>query len=366
MNIIYSILLLASLAGIWFLAKKLKKNRLMSGFPLTVLKWGGSLAALIIFVVPILGSIPATSEIVGNTVVILKSNYTDFVNYIDITILNFGDKKLTLVDIIKVGFLFWLILMLSKLFRRFLDNVILPRTKLELGVQHAVASISSYIVAVIGIVIIFQTTGLDLSAFAFLAGAVGVGLGFGLQNIANNFISGLIILLERPIKVGDRIEVDGIDGNVDKISARATTVVTNDNIAIIIPNSEFISKSVINWSYTDRKVRFRIPIGVSYSSDVTLVKKLLLEVAEDNANVLSKPNPDVYFIEFGDSSLNFQLIVWTSKMMETRPRFYSEINFEVWKKFNENGIQIPFPQRDLHIKSGLDSLSNMKSSSKSE
>ncbi len=180
----------------------------------------------------------------------------------------------------------------------------------------------------------------------------GIGIGFGLQNITNNFVSGLIILFERPIKVGDRIEVGNVAGDVVNISARATTVVTNDNIAIIVPNSEFTSSTVINWSYTDRDVRFNIPVGVSYSSDPEVVGKLLLEVAHDHAGVLKEPKPDVLFEEFGESSLNFVLRVWT-RDYTTRPGvFKSELNYRISKKFKEHGIEIPFPQRDIHIRSG--------------
>jgi small-conductance mechanosensitive channel len=146
----------------------------------------------------------------------------------------------------------------------------------------------------VGILIILQTSGIDLTTLNILAGAVGIGIGFGLQNIANNFISGLIILFERPIKIGDRIEVGEVDGDVVEIGLRSTTVLTNDNIAIIIPNSKFISENVVNWSHNDSKVRFKIPVSVAYGSDVKLVEKLLLEVAEENADVFDYPP-----LEFG-------------------------------------------------------------------
>ena len=186
-----------------------------------------------------------------------------------------------------------------------------------------------------------------------MAGAVGIGIGFGLQSIANNFISGLVILFERPVKVGDRIQVGGVTGDVVRIGARATTVKTNDNIDIIVPNSEFISSQVINWSHSDREVRLHVPVGVSYSSNPEEVQKILLDVAAVQPGVLKSPAPEVLFTEFGDSSLNFELLVWTSEFI-AKPNFlHSELNFAIRAKFKECGVEIPFPQRDVHVRSGL-------------
>jgi len=170
-----------------------------------------------------------------------------------------------------------------------------------------------------------------------------------LQNITNNFVSGIIILFERPIKVGDRIELEDIEGDVIKISLRSTTIVTNDNISVIVPNSKFISSTIINWSHNDRNVRFNVPIGVSYGSDPEKVKSLLLEVAEGEKTVLKNPIPDVIFNEFGDSSLNFSLRVWTQKHITTPQVLKSKLYFQIFKVFKENGIEIPFPQRDVHL-----------------
>ncbi|MEO8047103.1 MAG: mechanosensitive ion channel domain-containing protein [Nitrospirota bacterium] len=180
----------------------------------------------------------------------------------------------------------------------------------------------------------------------------GVGVGFGLQNITNNFVSGFILLVERPIKVGDRIEVGPVTGDVVNISLRATTVVTNDNIAIIVPNSDFVSSRVTNWSYTDRDVRFNFPVGVSYRSDPEVVRQLLLQVADQHAGVLKKPQSDALLMEFGDSALNFVLRVWTRQYTTTPGVLRSELNFMISKTFKEHDIEIPFPQRDIHIRSG--------------
>jgi small-conductance mechanosensitive channel len=171
-----------------------------------------------------------------------------------------------------------------------------------------------------------------------------------LQNIANNFVSGIIILFERPIKIGDRIEVGHVNGDVVHIAARSTTVRTNDNIAIIIPNSSFISSNVINWSHGDYKVRFRVPVGVAYGSDVRQVEKLLLEVAKENENILQEPAPGVRFLGFGENALEFELRVWSSRLLHRKGLLVSQINFGIYEKFKQHQIEMPFPQRVLHLK----------------
>nr|WKN36582.1 mechanosensitive ion channel [Tunicatimonas sp. TK19036] len=261
-------------------------------------------------------------------------------------------RSYDLIDIILFFFSIILLVYFSGKFRKLLVNQILSRYNLDIGIRQSIGTIVRYILLVLGFTIIIQSAGIDLSSLTVLAGALGVGLGFGLQNIANNFISGLIILFERPIKVGDRIEVGDVTGDVVNISARATTIITNDNISIIVPNSEFISSRVTNWSHHDRLVRFRFPVGVSYMEDPEEVKKLLMEVMGEHPGILKNPAPDVWFDEFGDSSLNFNLMVWTSQYVQRPRALKSQLYYSVFKKFKEHGIEIPFPQRDLHIRSG--------------
>ena len=170
---------------------------------------------------------------------------------------------------------------------------------------------------------------------------------FGLQNIVNNFVSGLIILAERPITIGDRIEIGGVAGQVREIRLRSTTVVTNDNITIIVPNSDFISHTVTNWSYGDTRVRLRLPVGVAYGTDVRLLERLLLDVAREHPKVLREPAPSVFFHGFGESTLDFELAIWTQEMTFQPRRFKSELYFAIEQKLRENKIEIPFPQRDL-------------------
>jgi small-conductance mechanosensitive channel len=257
---------------------------------------------------------------------------------------------------ISIWTLFYLIVLLFLLFfitstlKKWIVYKVLANSKTELGVRIAIGTIVRYIVVLVGLFIILQTLGIDLSSVTILVGALGVGIGFGLQNVTNNFVSGLIILFERPIKVGDRIEVGDISGDVKNISMRATTIITNDNISVIVPNSEFISSTVINWSHSDRNIRFNIPVGVSYNEDPEKIKKVLLEVADENSGVLKAPPPEVLFSEYSDSSINFNLRVWTTEYINKPLILKSQLYYEIFKRFREAGIEIPFPQRDVHIK----------------
>lgn len=271
---------------------------------------------------------------------------------LDFAFFSLGETPVTIRTILYLAILLILLFYLSSKMKNWIVEYLLARSNLDIGVRVAIGSIVRYVVLLLGIFIILQTSGIDLSTLTIITGALGIGVGFGLQSITNNFVSGLIILVERPIKVGDRIEVGNVVGDVVRISPRATTVLTNDNIAIIVPNSEFISSKVINWSYTDRDVRFNLPVGVSYGSDPELVQKVLLEVADEHTGVLKNPKPDVIFHEFGDSALLFSLRVWTREYINRPNVLRSELNFSIQKKFKEYRIEIPFPQRDIHIRSG--------------
>jgi small-conductance mechanosensitive channel len=278
-----------------------------------------------------------------------KNFLYDIKNFLDLPI-TIGNTQLTFWSIIYFLLLLFLLFYVTSKLRKWVVYKVLSRSKIDIGVRIAVGTIIRYIVLVIGIIVILQFAGINLSAITILAGALGVGIGFGLQNITNNFVSGIIILFERPIKVGDRIEMGDISGDVVNISMRSTTIVTNDNISIIVPNSDFISSKVINWSHTDRNIRFNIPISVAYKENPETVKKLLLEVVSENKGILKEPKPDVLFKAFGDSSLDFNLRVWTREYINRPGILKSQIYFAVFEKFKEHGIEIPFPQRDLNIK----------------
>ncbi|MEQ9404203.1 MAG: mechanosensitive ion channel [Cyclobacteriaceae bacterium] len=266
------------------------------------------------------------------------------------TLFKLGESEISLGTLLYFVIAFTLLSFLSKRIRSILTNKVLVRANVELGARNSIGIIARFSFLFLGTIIIIQSAGVDLSSLSLLAGALGVGIGFGLQNITDNFISGIIILFEKPIKVGDRIVVGDIEGDVINISFRATTILTNENISIIVPNSEFISSRVINWSHNDRNIRFDIPVGVSYKEDPVRVREILLQVAAENSHVLKKPEPHVFFDEFADSSLNFTLAIWTSSHTDKPRRLKTEIYFSVFEKFKEYGIEIPYPQRDIHIK----------------
>jgi small-conductance mechanosensitive channel len=256
---------------------------------------------------------------------------------------------------------FWI----SSRTKRFLFNRFLAKSGLDRSLQYAIAQIVSNIVLIVGIFIVLDNAGIHLGALTVFAGAVGVGVGFGLQNIASNFISGLVILAERPITVGDRVEVAGIAGQVQHIRARSTVIVTNDNITMIVPNTKFIDSPVTNWTYGDPRVRFRLPVGVAYGSDVKKVREALLAAVSENANTLKDPAPSVFLEKFGENSIDFELVVWSSEMSYRPRRYRSDLNFAMEQKLREAGIEIAFPQRDLHIRSGVLKVQNVDAANRS-
>src|ERR1700747_1619161 len=277
--------------------------------------------------------------------------------------------KLSLVQIFLLVALLIAVFWFSSGAKRFLFNRLLAQSGLDRSLQYAIAQVVSNIVLVVGIVIVLENTGIHLAALAVFAGAVGVGLGFGLQNIASNFISGLVILAERPITIGDRVEVAGITGQVEHIRARSTVIRTNDNIRMIVPNTKFIDSPVTNWTYGDRRVRFRIPVGVAYGSDVIKVRESLLAVAHENPHTLKEPEPNVFLEQFGENSIDFKLVVWSSEMSARPSRYRSDLNFAIAEKFREIGIEFPFPQRDLHIRTGrlkVENVTKSETTSRSE
>lgn len=264
----------------------------------------------------------------------------------------FGDLSLTPFSIIKGVVLFVVLLLITSSVKRLLRNKVLPKAGLTHGVSIAVSTLVGYIVLILGLLVILPVMipGFDLSTLSVVIGAISFGIGFGLRNIADNFVSGLILLIERPIKVGDRIEVEGVYGTVRQIRARSTTVSTNDQIDIIVPNSQFISSQVTNISHSGNNVRYRIPVGVHYQSDVHLVKKALLEAANLCPNVSKTPEPSVRFLEFGDSSLNFEVWIWTDTLYSRPQTMRSEVNFNIWEMFKKYQIEIPYPQQDIYVK----------------
>lgn len=236
--------------------------------------------------------------------------------------------------------------------KRILNHKILPRFIQDSGLCYTLSRMSQYIIVIIGIFMSLQFLGINMTGLAVVFGFLSVGIGFGLQNITSNFISGLIVLFERPISVGDRVTVNQIEGDVQEINIRSTTVKTLDNISIIVPNSEFVSKDVINFSHGDTSYRLSVDVGVSYSSDLDEVLKAMSEVAEECDDVLEHPSYNVHLRGFGPSAWDMKLLVWIPDVKE-RYRVLNELNQAIVRKFAEYEIGIPFPQRDLHIRSGF-------------
>lgn len=267
-------------------------------------------------------------------------------------IIETADTRITSWAILSFVVLVVALLWFARRMQRWLAEGPLLRVRMSESARYSVGALARYLILLIGLLIILQTVGIDLTTFNVLAGAIGIGVGFGLQNIVSNFIAGLIIMFERPVKIGDRIVVGGVEGNVVNIGARSTTVLDNDNIAVIVPNSKFITDDVINWKYNNNEVRFRIPVSVAYGSDARKVEKLLLEVADQETDVLKFPQPAVRFLAFGDNGLLFELRAWSSSLVDRKGKLISQLNFSIYQRFSEEGISFPFPQRDLHVRSG--------------
>lgn len=262
-----------------------------------------------------------------------------------------GKIELSLAGLTYSFLVIFLTYLLTQLWKKIISEYILKDSGLTTGAKDSVITISVYIIWSIGILISLSVFGLNTTSITVAIGALSIGLGFGLQNIFNNFISGLILLFERPIQVGDIVEVGGIWGEVKKINVRSTLVQTYENSSLIIPNSEFISANVTNWSHKDPYIRRDVKVGVAYGSDTDLVGKLLLQAAHSVDEVYNYPKkPVVHFIDFGDSSLDFRLRFWST--IDNFILAESKLRFKIDKLFNENHVVIPFPQRDVHISGG--------------
>jgi small-conductance mechanosensitive channel len=228
---------------------------------------------------------------------------------------------------------------------------IFPRGTLKHGVRVSITRIVHYLIVLVGFILALLALGLDLTNITIIGGAVGIGIGFGLQSIVNNFVSGLILLFEQSVKVGDYVTVDGQWTEIKSLGMRATIVQTFDRSEIVVPNSELITHPVTNWTLSDRLMRIIIPVGVAYGSNVEVVLQTLMDCAMANAKVTRSPEPQVLFMKFGDSALEFELRVWIHDIDEMLV-VQSDLHQDLEKRFREVGITIAFPQRDLHIRSG--------------
>ncbi|MEM9274718.1 MAG: mechanosensitive ion channel domain-containing protein [Cyanobacteria bacterium P01_F01_bin.143] len=264
--------------------------------------------------------------------------------------ISLGEKSyspLAIVFLLSLTVVVWFIV-------RFLTNsfkyYVLRQVGADQEIQEIIAVCLQYILTFLALIILWQSWGLDLGALAITASVLGVGIGFGLQNIANNFLSGLIIILERPIKIGDLIKVDDFVGTISNIGFRSTEIVTPDRISIIIPNSQLLDNKVINWNHRNSITRLRMNIGVSYDSDIRKVKTALLYAAKNHSEVLRNPRPQVWFKEFSASSLDFELLIWINDPQK-QFRIKSDLNYLIAASLRQYNIEIPFPQRDVNFSS---------------
>jgi len=283
----------------------------------------------------------------------MEHSLTDIFNqYLGLKIFTINQTTVTVGSLLTFIILLTFVIVLANVTAYVLRKKLLPKLKFDVGTVYNLERLSKYFIILVGSLICFQFVGIDLSGLAVIFGLFSVGIGFGLQNITSNFVAGLILLFERPIKVGDRVTIGDTLGNVVHINMRATTINSVDNVSIIVPNSDFISGQVINWSYGDKKIRLNIDVGTSYGSDLDLVLRCLKEVADENPEVMKKPAPEAHFIAFGDSSWNFKLRCWIAD-----PNKYwhvtSSLNCDIARKFKKHNVEIPFPQRDLHIRSSV-------------
>ncbi len=288
-----------------------------------------------------------------STSLVILRLFAKLIGFIDSIILPFGES-LSILDIIKALAIAIALVWTAAFVSRLVEVRLRSTVHLASSVRGLLSQLVRIVMIGAAIVLALNTIGIDLTALAVFTGALGVGIGFGLQSIFSNFVAGIIIILEKTLKVGDFIDLEGgITGEVQDINVRSTLIRTNDNIDMLIPNSEFISKRVINWTLDDAKRRIHVPVGVAYGSDKALVKTALLEAA-DNVEFTLKGSaarsPDVWLVNFGDSSLDFELVVWLTDGATKRPgRVHAAYCWEIETQLAKHGITIPFPQRDLHF-----------------
>ena len=266
-------------------------------------------------------------------------------------LLHIGDRPYSITDLLVLIVLLIGLMVAANTVTSQLRSRVLPMTRLNRNAQEVVATVIKYTLITIGTVAILQVWGLDITSLTILASALSVGIGFGFQDIAKNLGSGIVLLFERPIQVGDFVQVGDYKGTIDRIGSRSTIVRTLDQVSIIVPNSRFLESEVLNWSHDNPVSRVRLPVGVAYGSDMEMVRKLLLKATQDHKDILKLPPPRVTFIGFGDSSLDFELWVWCSDPSR-HPILISDLYFRIEKLLREHDLEIPFPQRDLHVRSG--------------
>ncbi len=261
-----------------------------------------------------------------------------------------GSVTISLTSIAFAILIFALGLVGTRALQRWLDSAVLERGRVDAGVRNSIRTITGYVGLVLVALMALSVAGVNFASLAFVAGALSVGIGFGLQNVVSNFVSGLILLAERPFRVGDIVETGTTLGTIQKISVRSTTIETFTRQSVIVPNSDLINGVVSNWTLGDRNARADIPVGVAYSADPRRVEALLLDIAQGHPLVMEDPPPMVAFIGFGASSLDFELRAYIANVSDKIPTT-NELAYRIYERLKAEDIEIPFPQRDINIKS---------------
>lgn len=274
---------------------------------------------------------------------------TDISQFFTSTLFQIGENPVSLRSLLELLVSFMSVLLVSRVFTNFLKERLLVRLGIDEGNREAIAVILRYLIVAFGVIITIQEIGFNLASLAVVAGGLGVGIGFGIQDLTTNFVSGLTLLLDRPVKVGDFVELEGLMGIVKKISIRSTIITTNDDSSVIVPNSNMISSKIVNWSYENPLLCLRLSIEVAENSDPLLVTETLLNIAYAEAGVLCEPHPKVFFVEFGDDCFKFELLVWTDRPTD-REVIKSSLNFAIQYNFRQQGIAFPSNDRDLYLR----------------
>lgn len=271
------------------------------------------------------------------------------VNLLDAAAITFGQSRISLLSVVKGLFTFAIMIWLALVIARIMEQNLNRLPTLTPSAQVLLGKLGKIVLITIAVLIAITSTGIDLTALAVFGGAIGVGIGFGLQKVVSNLISGVILLLDRSIKPGDVIEVGETYGWINKLAARYTSVITRDGREHLVPNENMITMPVINWTYSSTKVRRHIPVGVSYKADLHKAMDLIIEAAKETERVLADPDPRCLVKGFGDSAVNLELRLWIGDPQNGVSNVASEVLLRIWDKFHEHGIEIPFPQRDIHI-----------------
>jgi small-conductance mechanosensitive channel len=299
-----------------------------------------------------------TTIIVGSLIILdIFGLLGVFQRVMSFPVVKLGETQVTFWIILKAIFILLAFYYASRLLQAYLDYKVYPSIGVDPGLGYALNTFFKYFSLLIGIIISLNLVGIDLRFLLVFAGAAGIGIGFGLQNMAANVISGFTIIFGGKIRKGDWLEAGNTLGVVTDIYLRATKVKTRDNIEYLIPNSDLISQTIINYSLSSPMIRIELPVGVSYNADPQKVKEILLAVAEKDPMVEKYRQPEVRFMEYADSSINFELLIWINVRKTPRRKVRSTLYFEIFEAFKKAGVEIPFPQRDLHIRSRIDSES---------